>query len=90
MIVKAINDTLGPEGTIPSSVGFWKQPQILFSVDDTIPLPTILARATTYIEARKEVDTIIFRLCLNRSLQHDTPAAVYVFYLPGDQLLVWR
>lgn len=83
--LKAMNFSLGPEGSITSSLVFGDLPQIVSVDDDKIRRSKLLARATSSREARKEMDTIMYHLRLNIALQHDKPLVADVSYLPAEE-----
>ena len=88
--VKAMNDTLGPEGIVPSSLVFGEFPSLRTFVGPIIPRPSLAERAETAQEARRLMAKHLALTRVNRALKHNTPAATNRVYQPGDEVLVWR
>ena len=90
LAVKAMNDTLGPEGFVPSSLVFGELPSLRTFVGPVIPRPSLAERAQTAQEARRLMAKHLAQTRVNRALKHNTPNANVRIYQPGDEVLVWR
>ena len=90
MAVKAMNDTLGPEGIVPSALVFGEYPQVFTESEDPLPRATLDERAKMAEEARAEMEEIMAKMRAARALKHATPPAANVTYEPQDIVLVWR
>lgn len=88
--VKAMNDTLGPEGLVPLALLFGEFPQIRAPGIGLLPRPNLAERANAAETARAEMSSIMAKMCLHRALAHDPPGAALRTYKPGDNVLVWR
>ena len=85
-----MNDTLGPEGLVPSALVFGEFPPVYTRSETPALRATILERAEIAHTARREMEKHMARLRINRALQRRTPAAADRSYKPGDHVLVWR
>lgn len=91
LATKALNDTLGPEGLVPSALVFGDLPRLqLASTSPPQPRPTTDERASLADIARTEMATIMAKLRIQRAFRHQTPPSSDHTYNPGDQVLVWR
>ena len=90
MSVKAMNDTLGPEGIVPSALVFGEYPPLRSAGDSVVPRPDLATRASVASQARADMSKIMARLRIQRALRHNVPPAASVSYQPGDKVLVWR
>ena len=90
LAVKAMNDTLGPEGLVPSALVFGEFPQVVMRSETAHPRATLESRAAVATAARQEMEEQMAKLRVKRALHHATPNAVHQTYQPGDQVLVWR
>lgn len=88
--VKAMNDTLGPEGLFPSALVFGEYPSIRTVSELLEERPTLSSRAELAIAARKEMAQIMAKQRVQRGLRHNVPAATDRAFAPGDKVLVWR
>jgi len=88
--VKAMNDTLGPEGFVPSALVFGEYPHVFTKSEVPHPRATAADRAEMVNAAREEVGKIMAKLRVNRALRHSVPIAADKPYEPGDSVLVWR
>ena len=86
--VKAMNDTLGPEGLIPSGFVFGEFPKIRKQGSKPTPRATLLSRKAVAETARKEMEKHIAKMKINRALNHMVPKAANRSYQPGDKVLV--
>ena len=89
LAVKAINDTLGPEGIVPSAPVFGEYPSIRSFLGTKIPRPTLAGRASAAQDARKIMSKHMTRAKVRRALKHRTPRSADYTFCPGDKVLVW-
>ena len=85
--VKAMNDTLGPEGLVPSALVFREFPPVFTKSEAPAARLILGERASVAQSARKEMGKL---MGVRRALHHRTLSAADRFYQPGDQVLVWR
>lgn len=90
MSVKAMNDTLGPEGLVPSALVFGEYPSLRVFGETPQPKATVAARAILAKEARREMEQHMARLRIKRALKHNVPRAADIVYEVGQKVLVWR
>lgn len=90
MSVKNMNDTLCPEGIIPSALVLREFPLLRSSGDFVIPRPYMAARASATTQACEYMDKNMARLRVQRALRHKVPPAANVSYQYGEQVSVWR
>lgn len=88
--VKALNDTLGPEGHVPSALVFGEFPLPYTKSEQKPQRLTVDERAAIASLARKEMSEIMARMRIARGLRHAVPNASNHMYKPGDKILVWR
>ena len=88
--VFAMNNTLGPEGVVPSVLVFGESPSLRTLHEAPIPKATLLDRARIANTARKEMEHHMARLRVQRALRHRVPRSTDVIFQPGDKVLVWR
>lgn len=88
--VKAMNDTLGPEGLVPSALVFGEFPRVFTKSETPSERLTLKERASIAQSARKEMGKIMAEMRVRRGLHHRIPSAADRFYQPGDNVLVWR
>lgn len=88
--VKEMNDTLGPEGLVPSALVFGGFPQIRTVSKQSVKRANLASRAKIATAARIERQKHMSKLRGDRALKHQTPAAATMSYKVGDQVLVWR
>ena len=88
--VKAINDTLGPEGIVPSALVFGEFPSIRNFLGPKVPRATLAERAEVALEARKLMSKHMAMTKVRRALTHQMPSAANHTYAPGDKVLVFR
>ena len=84
---KEMNDTLGPEGLVPSALVFGEFPKIQGS--KPTPRATLLSCRAVAETAGKEMEKHIAKMKINRALNHMLPKAANISYQTGDNLLVW-
>ena len=89
--VKAINDTAGPRGLVPTLLVFGSYPRIT-SATTTSPTPSIQQRAQAIQQAMKELREYQARRQVGDALKmRNGPCIDDVLKLrPGDEVLVWR
>ena len=88
--VKALNDTLGPDGLVPSALVFGEFPSPIVTSETRHTRSTIESRAGIASMARKEMEKEIASVRVRRALRHATlPAADATFEVCQD-VLVWR
>ena len=87
LAVKALNDTMGPEGLVPSLLVFGVLPR--FPAVNT-NLPDQVERMEALKEARAEAATITARLRVRKALLAKTPRNVDLVLHKGDMVRVYR
>ena len=85
--IKGINDTMGPEGLVPSL--------LVFGVVPSFPtvhaeLPAQKERLAALDAARKEMETVTSELRVQQALRSKLPPASKYHVEPGDNVLVYR
>ena len=90
MAVKAMNDTLGPEGTVPSAPAFGEFPSLRSFTSSLVPRPTLAERAQAALKARRYMSQHLVETKVWRALKHNIPPATDRSYHPEDKVLVWR
>ena len=87
--VSAINNTLGPEGLVPSALIFGEFPQLNIFGEPMDPKSTFETRSRIAIQARKEMEQHMARMKLQRALRHQVPSAADTIFEHGQKVLVW-
>ena len=90
MAIKAMNETLGPQGLVPSLLVLGELPRIYTASETPQNRDTLGERATMVHAARTEIQRIMAKMRVARGLRHSVPLAANRAYDPGDQVLVWR
>lgn len=90
MSVKAINDTLGPDGLVPSALVFGEFPSAFTTSETPHPRATLESRAAVANLARREMEKQMAAVRLKRGLRHATPPAADAIFEVGQRVLVWR
>lgn len=90
LATKSINDTLGSEGTVPSSLVFGEFPSLRSLSGPILPQPTLAERAQASLSARRLMAQHLAQPKVTSALNHNTQPATNVTYQPGDLVLVWR
>lgn len=90
MTVKALNDTLGPEGLVPSSLVFGELPRVHTPSETPKNRDTLGERAALAHSARVEMQAIMSKMRVARGLRHSIPPAANHSYDPGNFVLTWR
>ena len=73
--VKAMNDTLGPEGLVPSAFVFGEFPKVFTPAEEPHPRATVESRAAIASRARREMEQHMAKLRIRRALHHAIPSA---------------
>ena len=89
MAFKAINDTAGPDGIVPTLLVFGAYPRL---VEGSAPSPTISQRALAMKKAMEEVRNLRAKRQVNDALQQrNGPLTESIMDLPvNSNVLVWR
>lgn len=89
MAVKAVNNTAGPDGLVPTLLVFGAYPR-MHAMDP--PSPTIIQRAAAIEKAMKEVRTLYAERQVNDALNTRNGPMVSVLHdlLLNSDVLVWR
>ena len=89
MAVKAVNDTAGPDGLVPTLLVFGAYPRMT-NLDP--PAPSITVRATAIRKAMAEIAKLRARKSVSNALHHrNGPDTTPVHDLPlNSEVLVWR
>ena len=85
--VKAINDTAGPNGLLPSLLVFGMLPRM--PDDDYTPLNQH-ERVALMKTARDEYESVIAERSVNVALKKNTPPAAQLRFAPGQSVYVYR
>ena len=88
--VKGMNDTLGPEGIVPSLLVFGEYPQAFTRSEVRPNRPTADKRVKIANDARAEMAKYMAKVKVARVLKHRIPPAADIVLEPGDPVLVWR
>ena len=78
--VKAMIDTLGPEGLVPSALVFGEFPPVIKKSEAPAARLKLRERASVAKSARKEMGKIIAEMRVRRALHHKTLSAADRFY----------
>ncbi len=87
---KAMKDTVGPEGLVPSALVFGKYPSTRKSDDPLQEWPTLASCAKLALIARQEMAQIMAKMRVSRGLRHAVPPSADISFSPGYHVLVWR
>ena len=90
LAVKAMNDTLGPEGYVPSVLVFGEYPRVHTKSEKPPPKKTLSERSKIAALARKECESIMAKMKVDRALRHRIPPNADHKYDIGSQILIWR
>ena len=90
LVFKATNDTLGPEGIVPSALVFREFPSLRSFQGPVIPRPSPAERASAAQNARRLMAKYLAQSSVKRAMHHQTPQAADRTYQPGDEVLIWR
>ena len=85
--IRAMNDTSGPNGLVPTLLVFGVLPRI-----PIIPssLPNQSTRLQIMMKARKEMSPVIAKSALSRAMRMNVPSAANKVFRTGDEVLVFR
>lgn len=85
-----MNDTLGPNSAVPSTLVFGEHPPV-FTQPLTSKIPSKLeGRAKIAFNARKEMKNYMAKLQAGRALRHAIQVAADVAYERNYEVLIWR
>jgi hypothetical protein len=89
MAVKAVNNTAGPDGLVPTLLVYGAYPRIT-NLDP--PAPSIIDQATIIRKAMSEIAKLRAKQAVNSALNHrNRPDITSVHDLPlNSKVLVWR
>lgn len=87
---KAMNDTLGPEGLVPSALIFGEFPRVFNPSESNTTRLTNNERAELDQVARQEMEQQMVSLILKLALHHAVSPSSDRVYEPGYKVLVWR
>ncbi len=87
-----MNDTLGPEGLVPSSFVFGEYPKVYTKGHSEMPQPRLTTeeRASMLQSGRAEMQRHMAKARVARALKHSVPSAADQSFQPGDMALVWH
>ena len=88
--VKAVNDTLGPEGLLHSAIVFREFRKVYTKSETPDERAVLASRAKLAHNARAQMAKHMAELWVKRALKHSTPTASDRVKKAGDQVLVWR
>lgn len=88
LAAKAMNDTLGPEGLLPSSLFFCELTRVCTRFEIPKSRESLGERAKMVHTARIEMDIIIAKMRTARALKNDVLAAADMVFDPEYQVLV--
>ena len=86
--VKAMNETLGPESIVPSSLVFGEFPSLRTFEGPVIPRPTLAERSLAAQEARRLMAKQLAEVQVKRALIHQTSSAANYRYQTGNKVLI--
>ena len=89
MAVKAVNDSTGPEGLVPTLLVFSAFPRM---TDDDAPAPSIQAHATAIRKAIEEIAKVQAKMTVNNALNtRNRPNTESLYDLPlNSKVLIYR
>ena len=88
LAVKACDDTLGPEGAVPSALVFGEFPSSRSHLGPKVPLSTLVQWAQASLTARKTMAEAHAQSKLKLALKRQSPKVQYQVHSAGDQVLV--
>ncbi len=86
--VKAMNDTLGAEGIIPSALVFGEFTSLRTCEGYVIPQPSLTERAEAALNGRRYMAQHLAQTRIQRPLRHNPPSATDRDHRPGENELV--
>ena len=90
LAVKAMNDTLGPEGFVPSALVFGEYPEVHTESETPRGRLNLQQRSALATSAREECQKIMAKMKVSRALRHKTSRGATQTYEVGSKVLVWR
>ena len=90
LAVKAMNDTLGAEGLVPSVIVIGQYPNLNILSSKPSSKTTQISRKMIAGTTHNEMEKPMSKMRINRALRHAVPTAANRSYGRGDQVLVWR
>ena len=90
LAVKAMNDTLGPEGFVPSALVFGEYPEVHTKSETPRARLNLQQRSELATSAREECQKIMAKMKVSRALRHKTSRGATQTYEVGSKVLVWR
>lgn len=90
LAVKSMNDSLGPEGLVPSLLVFGEYPKVATRSEIPTTKLTLGERSKVAVIARKEMERIMAQMRVSRALKHAVPPATLEDFKAGQNVLVWR
>ena len=87
---KAMNDTLAPEGLVPTALVLGEYPPVHTKTETLTQRAVLATRAEISNAARQEMEKIMAELRVKRALNHATPSSANILYSPGDDVQLWR
>ena len=86
MAFKAINDSIGPDGLIPTLLVFGAYPRI---IESDVPSPIVIQRATAFKKAIEEVKKIQAERQVADALNiRNSPSTTAIYNLPLNSLVL--
>ncbi len=85
-----MNDALGPECLVPSSLVYGEYPKVYTPPETLQPRPMTEERASILQSARAEMQRHMANARVTRALKHAVPSAADQSFQPHDMVLVWR
>eukprot|EP00171_Calliarthron_tuberculosum_P006182 IDg6182t1 len=84
-----MNDTLGPDGLVPSSLVFDEYPKVYTPSEIPTERITVQQRAGMLQNARAGMQRIMAKSRISRAMKSAVLPAADNSYEPGSQVLVW-
>ena len=88
--VRAMNDILEPERTVPSALVFCEFPSLRSASGPVLPRPTLEERAEAALQARRFMSEHLAQAKVKRALQRNPTPSTDQTYEPSDEVIVWR
>ncbi len=89
LVVKAVNDTLCPEGIVSSALVFGEFPSLRSLSDPILPRPFLAEHAQAAQESRRHMSQHLARTKIHHAHHHKILQATNKDYQPGKEVLVW-
>ena len=86
--VSPMNNTLGPEGFVPSALVFGEFPLLNVLGEPMDPKEILETRAKIAIQTRKEMEQHMAKMKLQRALRYQVPNAADKLWEQGQEVLV--